>query len=487
MRRARTRRRRCDRRGSRTTNRAPRSGRFSACTLPPWAAVSRCTIARPSPAPPVALLRVRSARKSGSNSCGRSSARSRAVVEHLEQHARRPRARTRSSTSVSAWRTALSSRLTSTRRSAPWSPSSAGGVAGATTRIPGSTVSAASCASATGSRASCASSGPEYSSRLNVNRSPTRRSSSVALSRARRRWSASPMPCSIASSEPRRVKSGVRRSWAIALSEEAPLLLGGVLLGQRVAQPVGHPAQRRADLGDLPRARADGRDVELPAGDALGVARQAGERGDDPAAQQDHAGDQREHERQQPRAGRRRQAHRTAGRSTNSIPPTGPLPSVVRLPAGRELALASGPLERGGQRVGDEGSAAVLHHHALGGRAGGRELADAGLPGHDLLGRAQLQVGLDLQVGELAGDGFPHAGVGEARAGLLDERGRLAEPGVGVGLLAGTDRPPGGSGAERRRGDGQREPERQPDARQVRRRRVIASPVDRSGSRRPRR
>jgi hypothetical protein len=36
--------------------------------------------------------------------------------------------------------------------------------------------------------------------------------------------------------------------------EKAPLLLGGALLGERAAQAVGHPPQRRADLGDLPRA-----------------------------------------------------------------------------------------------------------------------------------------------------------------------------------------------------------------------------------------
>ena len=60
--------------------------------------------------------------------------------------------------------------------------------------------------------------------------------------------------------------------------EEAALLLGGVLLGQRAAQAVGHPPQRRADLGDLARARADGRDVQLAAGDALGIGRQPGER-----------------------------------------------------------------------------------------------------------------------------------------------------------------------------------------------------------------
>ena len=55
--------------------------------------------------------------------------------------------------------------------------------------------------------------------------------------------------------------------------EEASLLLGGVLLGQRVAQAVGHPPQRHADLGDLARARVDRRDVELAARDALGVGR----------------------------------------------------------------------------------------------------------------------------------------------------------------------------------------------------------------------
>ena len=53
-----------------------------------------------------------------------------------------------------------------------------------------------------------------------MKRSSTRPSSSVALSCARLRWSVSPMPCSIASSEPRSVNNGVRRSCAIAVTRK---------------------------------------------------------------------------------------------------------------------------------------------------------------------------------------------------------------------------------------------------------------------------
>jgi hypothetical protein len=241
------------------------------------------------------------------------------------------------------------------------------------------------------------------------------------------------------------------------------LLLGGMLLGQRVAEAVGHPPQRGADLGDLARPRVHGADVQLPAGDALGVARQAGERGDDPAAQQDDARDHREREREQAGAERPRKAHGTAGTLGEQRPAHRSTLQGVGLPAGRHLALAVGPLDRGGERLGEEPPAAALHDRPLGVRAGGRELGDAGLPGHDLLRRAQLEIGLDAQAGERPGEGSACCVVVPACAGLLDERGRLTQPRVGVGLLAGADGEPRGAGRQRRRGDGEGEPERQPD------------------------
>ena len=247
--------------------------------------------------------------------------------------------------------------------------------------------------------------------------------------------------------------------------EEASLPLGGVLLGERAAQAVGHPLQRRADLGDLARARVDGRNVQLATGDPLGIGRQPRQRRDDPAAQQHDAGDQRERERHKPGRACRREAHGAAGVLDEQRSYDRPVRQVVHLVARGELAFAVLPRHRGGQRRGDE-SAGLRHQRGLGDRAVRREFNDAGLPDRNvlLLHAQQLQVGLGRQRGKRAQQGALGAGVPEMLSGLLDQRGRFAHPPVDVGLLARTDRPPRCPGGQRRCGDGQREPECQPDA-----------------------
>ena len=68
--------------------------------------------------------------------------------------------------------------------------------------------------------------------------------------------------------------------------QEPPLALGGGRAAERVAQAVGHAVQRVADVGDLARAGGERRDVELAAGDPLGVGCQPRQRAQHPAAQQ---------------------------------------------------------------------------------------------------------------------------------------------------------------------------------------------------------
>jgi hypothetical protein len=85
---------------------------------------------------------------------------------------------------------------------------------------------------------------------------------------------------------------------------EAPVALGGRRGGQGVAQPAGHAAQRVADLSDLAGARGEGLDIELAAGDAVGVGGQARQRRQDPAPQEDDDDADRGDERHEPGAER---------------------------------------------------------------------------------------------------------------------------------------------------------------------------------------
>ena len=77
---------------------------------------------------------------------------------------------------------------------------------------------------------------------------------------------------------------------------------------QRVAQPAGHAVQRVADLRDLARAGGQRLDVELAAGDALGVGGQPRQRLQHPAPEEHDDDDERGAERGQAGAERDRPA-----------------------------------------------------------------------------------------------------------------------------------------------------------------------------------
>ena len=186
---------------------------------------------------------------------------------------------------------------------------------------PGSTVSAARRAIAVRSTGSPACSSRAYSARENANRSPTRRSRWAALSWARASERSSPIPRSIASSEPRSVNSGVRRSWAIAVSRKRRSRSAAVAVPSAPFERGGHAAQRVADLRDLAGAGGDGRDRQLAAGDPLRAGGQPRERAQHPALQQ--ADREHEHDRRaRPPPAPSATAQRTAelSRRTNSVP-----------------------------------------------------------------------------------------------------------------------------------------------------------------------
>ena len=377
----------------------------------------------------------------------------RAVVEDLEEDVFASEAQTRSSTRDRAWRTALSSRLTSTRRSAAWSPSSAIGVVGATTTIARVDRVGRLARERDGvERARAAARAPAYSRRLNVNRSPTSRSSSVALSCARRSWSASPMPCSIASSEPRSVNSGVRRSCAIALTRKRRCC-SAAALGERAAQPVGHPAAapRRPRR---PRACASwtGATSSSPPAIRSASAASRASGGDDPAPQQDDAGDERERERQQPGDRRRREAHGGAG-ALDEQRPRRPARCSTRGPAARrERALGRLALPPRASVVSVAGASTTAARapprrpraacSASWPRLSG---ARSQLPG--LRATAVARMGSPTSastpsVGEPAAQLRCVAASCSAPAGLHDQRWAPSTRRVDVGALVRTDRPP---------------------------------------------
>ena len=89
---------------------------------------------------------------------------------------------------------------------------------------------------------------------------------------------------------------------------EAALVLGGGRGAQRVAQPACHAVQRVADLRDLASAGGQRRDVELPAGDALGVGGEPRQRLQHPAPEEHDDDGERGAERGQAGAQRDRPA-----------------------------------------------------------------------------------------------------------------------------------------------------------------------------------
>ena len=236
---------------------------------------------QPRPAPPVAVRAPgrlgTAARRRAAGPLRRSRDRRRGPRRACPRRAARRALR--------AWRSALSSRFVRTRWSVTGSASSRTGAFATTSSRdrPGSTVSAARRAISARSTGSSVWASRAYSARENTNRSPTRRSRCAALSWARARASPSPMPCSIASSEPRRVNSGVRRSWAIAVTGSG-VRVGGGGDAERVLERAGHAAQRVADLGDLAGARGRPAHRELAAGDPLRVGGEPRERAQHPAA-----------------------------------------------------------------------------------------------------------------------------------------------------------------------------------------------------------
>jgi hypothetical protein len=189
---------------------------------------------------------------------------------------------------------------------------------------------------------------------------------------------------------------------------EAPLALGGGRGDEGLLQPFGHPAQRVADLRDLAGAGGEGVDVQLAAGDAVGVRGQARERAQDPAAQEDQDGG--EHARERDEAGA--EGDRPAG----------------------SRALAGHPHLARQLRERDEGMAVALqtllavrcvearrHDHRLAadghlrlGRLRGRDVAGRDV-GSDLgIGHRGAELGLDAELREPVGD--PRA------AGVVEER-----------------------------------------------------------------
>jgi hypothetical protein len=93
---------------------------------------------------------------------------------------------------------------------------------------------------------------------------------------------------------------------------ETALALGRCRAAQRVAQAAGHPVQRLADLRNLAGACRQRLDVELAAGDALGIGGQSRERLQHPTAQEHDDGGEGGGQRGQTHAKRDRPARRGA-------------------------------------------------------------------------------------------------------------------------------------------------------------------------------
>ena len=237
--------------------------------------------------------------------------------------------------------------------------------------------------------------------------------------------------------------------------EQPPLLFGGVALGQRAAQAIRHASQRRADLGNLARTRADRGDVEVASGDPLRVGGEHREGPDDPPPQQDHARDEREGEREQAGRARGRESHRTARTGDEQRAGQRFAADLVGLEALLELELAARLGERRGQLLRDErlaGHGGLRWHVGLGGDA--RE--------HWLTHLLELRLHVEL------GQPVEHAGargrIVQVRAGLREERRGLANARVDAGLLAGADGQPRRARDHRRDDDRDGEGKRQQGA-----------------------
>jgi hypothetical protein len=250
--------------------------------------------------------------------------------------------------------------------------------------------------------------------------------------------------------------------------------LGGRGAAQRVAQAAGHAVQRVADLGDLAGTGAQRLDIELAAGDALGVGGQPRQGLQHPPSQEHHDDDeggaqrgQAGPERDRPARGRALARHpkhapdRRRGDGDLAVAAEARLGVALREGRGQQLRLAGeGHLGRHG--VGHLGLGGGGHlglggggHLGVGG-LGDLAVGDVGDLG---LGARRAELGLDSERRQAVQDrvavgGSVQPGGAQHRDGLVAAV-RLA-PG-----LPRAGRRPGGQARERR--DRHRQGEREPE------------------------